>query len=66
MHYLEKKGLVHRDLAARNILISEEDRAKVSDFGLTAAEEHNQYGKELPIRWTAPEALDSKVWVNSV
>ncbi|XP_071844253.1 tyrosine-protein kinase CSK-like [Apostichopus japonicus] len=60
MHYLEKKGLVHRDLAARNILISEEDRAKVSDFGLTAAEEHNQYGKELPIRWTAPEALDSK------
>lgn len=60
MAYLEKKGLVHRDLAARNILISEEDRAKVSDFGLTAAAEHTQYGKELPIRWTAPEALDSK------
>ncbi|KAJ8029238.1 Tyrosine-protein kinase CSK [Holothuria leucospilota] len=60
MAYLEKKNLVHRDLAARNILISEEDIAKVSDFGLTAAAEHMQIGKELPIRWTAPESLDTK------
>lgn len=34
MQYLEDKNVIHRDLAARNVLISEDDHAKVSDFGL--------------------------------
>ncbi|XP_077389491.1 megakaryocyte-associated tyrosine-protein kinase isoform X2 [Festucalex cinctus] len=62
MEYLESKKLVHRDLAARNILVSDDDVAKVSDFGLTRAASRvadNQRAK-LPVRWSAPEALLTK------
>ncbi|XP_033120717.1 tyrosine-protein kinase CSK-like [Anneissia japonica] len=57
MAYLEEKNLAHRDLAARNILISEEDVAKVSDFGLARDVNLNTEVGKIPIKWTAPEAL---------
>ncbi|XP_071952478.1 tyrosine-protein kinase CSK-like [Antedon mediterranea] len=57
MAYLEEKELVHRDLAARNILISEDDVAKVSDFGLARDVNLNTEVGKIPIKWTAPEAL---------
>ncbi|XP_039622658.1 megakaryocyte-associated tyrosine-protein kinase [Polypterus senegalus] len=57
MEYLESKKLVHRDLAARNILISSENTAKISDFGLAKAEPKSTDNAKLPIKWTAPEAL---------
>lgn len=62
MNYLEQHQTVHRDLAARNILISQEDVAKVADFGLAKDSRLGQVdiGK-LPIKWTAPEALRNKV-----
>ena len=62
MVYLEQKSFVHRDLAARNILISEEDVAKVSDFGL-AQDNSTQLGVggKIPVKWTAPEAYKHKV-----
>ena len=34
MKYLEGKKIVHRDLAARNILVVDEFKVCVSDFGL--------------------------------
>ncbi|XP_063815291.1 tyrosine-protein kinase Srms [Pseudophryne corroboree] len=61
MEYLEKKHVVHRDLATRNVLVGENLICKIADFGLARllkddlySPEHNQ---QIPIRWTAPEAL---------
>ncbi|XP_055564342.1 megakaryocyte-associated tyrosine-protein kinase isoform X1 [Falco cherrug] len=61
MDYLESKKLVHRDLAARNILISEENVAKVSDFGLARVNPKGKDATLLPVKWTAPEALKHNV-----
>lgn len=57
MEYLESKKLVHRDLAARNILVSDDNVAKVSDFGLAKVDSKVADNAKLPIKWTAPEAL---------
>ena len=61
MAYLETNNFVHRDLAARNVLVSEENLAKVSDFGLTKEASSTQDTAKLPVKWTSPEALREKV-----
>lgn len=61
MAYLEANNFVHRDLAARNVLVSEDNVAKVSDFGLTKEVSSIQDTAKLPVKWTAPEALREKV-----
>lgn len=63
MHYLEGQNFVHRDLAARNILLAHEQRAKISDFGLSRAckFEKDYYkateGGRWPVKWYAPECI---------
>lgn len=61
MAYLEKNKLVHRDLAARNVLISDNNVAKIADFGLARAIIDDMYemknDTKFPIKWTAPEAI---------
>jgi serine/threonine protein kinase len=69
--YLEQNRIVHRDIAASNVLIADDNTAKVSDFGLAKSIE--TIGKEngngiftekikCRTKWTAPEALESKVF----
>ncbi|GAA6101307.1 tyrosine-protein kinase CSK [Tachysurus ichikawai] len=60
MEYLEGNNFVHRDLAARNVLVSDDNIAKVSDFGLTKEASSTQDTAKLPIKWTSPEALREK------
>ena len=50
-----------RNLAARNILVSEDIVAKVSDFALTRESDYDTKGFTLPIKWTAPEAIEFAV-----
>ena len=49
----EKQRLLHRDLATRNILVMQEDRVKISDFGLSRLENYYKtYGKGFfPLKW---------------
>ena len=35
MHYLTNKKVLHADLAARNVLLTSDNIAKISDFGLS-------------------------------
>ncbi|XP_067090146.1 tyrosine-protein kinase CSK-like [Osmerus mordax] len=60
MEYLENNNFIHRDLAARNVLVSEDNIAKVSDFGLTKEASSTQDTAKLPVKWTSPEALREK------
>ncbi|XP_064396494.1 RAF proto-oncogene serine/threonine-protein kinase-like isoform X2 [Halichondria panicea] len=64
MDYLARKAFVHRDLAARNILVSEDKVCKISDFGMSRDLMDESYyvsqGGKIPVKWTAPEALNFK------
>lgn len=50
------------DLAARNCLLSKNNVVKISDFGLSREVEDtytmSSGAKQIPIKWTAPEALN--------
>ena len=65
---MASKGLVHRDLAARNILLGEDRAVKIADFGMlrhTYGEIYEmKHTKKLPIKWTAPEALQSNIYTS--
>nr|XP_012148059.1 PREDICTED: tyrosine-protein kinase hopscotch isoform X3 [Megachile rotundata] len=62
MEYLGSMSIVHRDLAARNILVADENKVKISDFGLAQVTGKNDYyilqtDRGLPIKWYAPESI---------
>ncbi|KAM6426161.1 tyrosine-protein kinase Fes/Fps isoform 3-T3 [Liasis olivaceus] len=74
MEYLASKHCIHRDLAARNCLVTENKTLKISDFGMSREQVDGIYSstsgmKQIPVKWTAPEALsygryssESDVW----
>lgn len=70
MGYLHKRNCIHRDLAARNCLIGNDGACKISDFGMSRMTEGddeiytvNTTAKQIPIKWTAPEALTHMTYV---
>uniref|UniRef100_A0A8B9NR02 receptor protein-tyrosine kinase n=1 Tax=Accipiter nisus TaxID=211598 RepID=A0A8B9NR02_9AVES len=71
MKYLADMNYVHRDLAARNILVNSNLVCKVSDFGLSRFLEDDTSdptytsGGKIPIRWTAPEAIQYRKFTSA-
>ncbi|MBL8877034.1 MAG: protein kinase [Phycisphaerae bacterium] len=69
-HFLHSPGIVHRDIAARNILLATTKGVYVSDFGMSrlfSSEGPMDYGTvdpKLPIRWSAPEVLPMRLYLN--
>ncbi|MEQ2209087.1 Ephrin type-A receptor 2 [Xenoophorus captivus] len=71
MKYLSDMNYVHRDLAARNVLVNSNLECKVSDFGLSRILEddaegtYTTRGGKIPIRWTAPEAIEYRKFTSA-
>ena len=64
MEYLHSKQIVHRDLAARNVLMVSQDKAKVSDFGMSRFMNDDNYYRlalsssiDLPYCWAPIDLL---------
>ena len=64
LEYLSSRDFVHRDVAARNVLLGSDERAKIADFGMSRELADSEYyrsaGGQMPVRWTAPEAMESQ------
>lgn len=62
IHITISSFVSYRDLAARNCLVGENNLLKISDFGMSRQEDDGIYSssglKQIPIKWTAPEALN--------
>ena len=66
MAYLSSQHVVHKDLALRNCIKGQNGVVKVASFGLGSTLYPEAYyylhGRNLPLRWLAPEALNHDVF----
>ncbi|KAG6778449.1 hypothetical protein POTOM_014783 [Populus tomentosa] len=62
MEYLHSQGVIHRDLKSNNLLLNDEMRVKVADFGTSCLETQCQEtkGNKGTYRWMAPEMIKEK------
>ena len=66
MHYLhlhQPMPILHRDLRSPNILVDEDLRAKVADFGLARVREEGASFSAtpmVPVAWSAPEYINDE------
>jgi len=61
MNYLHTQNVIHRDLSARNLLVDNDMKVKVGDFGMSKILENEFYKSsdhKIPIKWSAPEVLE--------
>jgi serine/threonine protein kinase len=62
MEYLHAQGVIHRDLKSHNLLLNDEMRVKVADFGTSCLETQSRSSKGNmgTYRWMAPEMIKEK------
>jgi len=65
--HLHCEGVIHRDLALRNILVDENYKVCVSDFGFSRIKDKDaDYGRTNsstgPLKWMSPEAISKKIY----
>lgn len=68
MEYIHAQGIIHRDLKPENVLISEESRLKIADFGIACEEAYRDVFTDDPgtYRWMAPEMIKRKYYGRKV
>ncbi|XP_065178280.1 uncharacterized protein LOC135808957 [Sycon ciliatum] len=69
MEFLESQRCVHRDLAARNVLVCEDFKLKISDFGHSRqmTEDmvyHGRTQRKMPVKWHAIESLFDSIYTS--
>lgn len=68
MEYLHSQGVIHRDLKSNNLLLNDDMRVKVADFGTSCLETQCQEtkGNKGTYRWMAPEMIKEKPYARKV
>ncbi|KAJ8751749.1 hypothetical protein K2173_025929 [Erythroxylum novogranatense] len=68
MEYLHSQGVIHRDLKSNNLLLNEEMRIEVADFGTSCLETQcrESKGNMGTYRWMAPEMIKEKAYTRKV